>query len=102
MTGYRVGPVLAPDEDPFSNAGVPSWEQDPAIDDGHAHTWESVLLQADGRRRSRMEEGVRCSSCHAPRCGHSTDPDPCMLRRHHAVSHVTLAGRVVPKGGPWS
>lgn len=95
MPGYQVGPTLAPDEPPWPTG----WEQDPRIDDGHAHDWETCLLAADGRKRTRVEEVVRCSVCHAPRCGHSIDPDPCMERRHHRGLHVYLSGRYEPIGG---
>ena len=106
-TGYRVGPVLTappaptprgklirpPDAaeeavalivtDPFGD-----WTRDPRLNDGHPHRWETVLL---GPPR-RVEEVVRCEICHAPRCGSSTDRDPCMLRRHHRREHVLLFG----------
>lgn len=100
MPGYTVGPVLAPGEDPWPTG----WEQDPRIDDGHPHVWETVLLGARKPgfrpgRRSRVEEVVRCHICHAPRCGASTDPDPCLERRHHQGDHVTFAGHREPVGG---
>lgn len=95
MSGYGVGPTLDPDERPWPIG----WEQDPRIDDGHAHNWECVLLAADGYRRSRIEEVVRCSTCHAPRCGHVHDQDPCMERRHHDGLHIYLSGAYEPLGG---
>ena len=102
MTGYVIGPTLLPEEYPFQNDGVPNWEQDKRIDDGHPHEWESVLLMADGRHRVRMEEVVRCIDCHAPRCGYSTDPDPCMGRRHHREDHRTFTGKQWPVGGTYA
>lgn len=93
--GYAIGPNLPPDERPWPY----SWEQDPRIDDGHAHAWELVLLQGDGRHRRYTEEVVRCASCHVPRCGHSRDDDPCMERRHHRGLHIHLSGRYEPLGG---
>jgi len=92
MAGYKVGPTLTPDEQPWPTL----WEQDPRIDDGHPHEWESVLLGADHRR---VEEVVRCATCNAPRCGSSTDPDPCMERRHHRGLHFYLSGGYEPVGG---
>lgn len=86
--GYILGGSLPPDVPPWPLR----WESDPRIDDGHAHEWECVLLQADGRRRRFVEEVVRCAACHAPRCGGSTDDDPCMERRHHRDLHVYLSG----------
>lgn len=91
--GYptKVGPVITGGVSPF---GV-GWEQDPRIDDGHVHEWESVLVSNPG---GRMEECVRCSACHCPRCGNLYDPDPCMLRRHHRVDHLHASGRSHPVG----
>jgi hypothetical protein len=86
MSGYEVGPTLAPGEAPWC-----SWESDPRIDDGHQHRWECVLLAPS--LGHRLEEVVRCKVCHAPRCGHSMDEDPCMLRRHHLRWHLYLSGR---------
>jgi hypothetical protein len=99
MTGYAVGPTLPPDQYPFKNDGWPNWEQDPHVDDGHHHEWESVLLEADGKKRLWVEEVIRCADCHAPRCGYSSDPDPCMERRHHRWAHHALSGRTWPLGG---
>ena len=87
MSGYRVGRTLSPGERPWSVI----WEQDPRIDDGHPHDWETVLLGATDHQR--VEEVVRCTTCHAPRCGHSTDDDPCIRRRHHRDCHRYLSGR---------
>lgn len=100
MPGYTVGPTLPPGESPFA----PGWEQDPRIDDGHPHVWETVLLgarQGAWRRRAhrRVEEVVRCQVCKAPRCGTSVDPNPCMERRHHRGVHVYLDGSFEPVGG---
>jgi hypothetical protein len=92
--GSTVGPELPSSEAPWT----PGWEQDPAIDDGHAHQWETVLL-LPGPQRHHGDEVVRCQSCHAPRCGSVHDPDPCMERRHHDGLHVFLSGRYGPVGG---
>ena len=95
MSGYTIGPTLTPSEDPWPLR----WESDPRIDDGHAHDWESVLLEGDGQHRRYTEEVVRCRHCHAPRCGESQDEDPCMERRHHRSLHIYLSGRFEPLGG---
>ena len=92
-TGYRVGPVLSPlvvevGKPLLASPFARRWEQDPRVDDGHPHRWETVLL---GPPR-RVQEVVRCEICQAPRCGSSTDRDPCMLRRHHRREHVLLFG----------
>ncbi len=95
MSGCNEGPTLHHDEPPWPIL----WEQDPRIDDGHAHQWERCLLLSDGPKRWRTEEVVRCAVCHAPRCGHSDDADPCMERRHHTSLHIYLSGRFEPLGG---
>lgn len=87
--GYTIGATLAPDEQPWPY----SWEQDPRIDDGHGHDWECVLLVGNGKQRRFTEEVVRCATCRVPRCGSSTDDDPCMERRHHRSLHIHLSGR---------
>lgn len=92
MTGYQVGPTLAPGEDPWPLG----WESDPAVKACPHNAWESVLTQP---RYSRFEECIRCVACHAPRCGHSNDPDPCMLVRHHRTHHVRFSGELEPVGG---
>lgn len=84
MTGYKVGPTLEPNEAPWPSM----WEQQLAdIDDGHEHQWECVLI-SPAFKGQRFEEVVRCATCHVPRCGHSGDEDPCMMRRHHPWQHV--------------
>jgi len=80
--GYSIGPTLAADERPWPIG----WESH--VDEACPHDWELVLLAADGRRRVHVEECVRCELCHVPRCGHSTDEDPCDLRRHHSGDHL--------------
>lgn len=93
--GYKSGPTLPPDVSPWDF----NWEQDPHIDDGHAHDWETVHLLADGKWRVFEEDVVRCAICHCPRCGHSKDNDPCMERRHHRDLHIYLSGWFAPLGG---
>lgn len=94
--GYRPGPLLI-DRDPFPSG----WEQSASIDDGHAHLWERCLVvrtNGDGTVY-RWDAAVRCADCGCPRCGSSSDPDPCMERRHHDGLHITLHGRFNPVGG---
>lgn len=88
-SGYpaSVGPLLT---EPQSRPFPIGWEQDPRIDDGHRHEWEVVMLGPPGH--PRVEEVVRCSVCHCPRCGFTYDPNPCMLRRHHRVDHEYANG----------
>jgi hypothetical protein len=83
---------------PWQAPWAPTWESDPAVDNGHAHRWRLVHLTADGQHRRFTEDVVRCDLCHAPRCGDSTDPDPCMERRHHPDLHIHFSGRFRPVG----
>ena len=93
MPGYKIGPILEPKEAPWPGL----WEQNlQAIDDGHEHQWECVLIPPAPARR--LEQVVRCAACHVPRCGHSDDEDPCMMRRHHPWQHVLLSGKSFPVG----
>jgi hypothetical protein len=82
----EVGPALAADERPWPLG----WERDPQVA-ACPHEWETVLLAADGLHRTRTEEVVRCRDCHAPRCGHTVDPDPCDLVRHHDGPHFPVS-----------
>lgn len=95
MEDHAIGPSLPPGEPPWPLG----WESDPRIDDGHPHDWESVLLQGGAPARRTTEEVIRCATCHAPRCGLSRDPDPCMNRRHHRDGHLALSGAYWPVGG---
>lgn len=89
--GCMPGPTLAPGD----RAYPLGWEQDPDLD-VCAHAWELVTLHYPP---GRTEHVVRCSSCQVPRCGHSTDADPCMERRHHRACHRYLSGRTEHVGG---
>jgi hypothetical protein len=35
---------------------------------------------------------VVCRNCLVPRCGHTNDPNPCMLPRHHQEPHEFADG----------
>ena len=89
--GYWVGPTLAVGEHPWPLL----WEQ--RENDTCLHTWERVVVRFNGLRDN--EPVVRCRECHVPRCGHSSDRDPCMERRHHRTVHITLHGEFEPVGG---
>lgn len=80
--GYWIGPRdLLPEQRPTLAVG-----QDP---------WRVVVRRVGGAD----EAVVRCRNCTAPRCGHSDDRDPCMERRHHRTTHLTLHGSFEPVGG---
>ena len=66
------------------------------------HSWWVFRLGdvlAPGACRNPDEMMVICRGCYVPRCGHTNDPDPCMLARHHDVPHSTAAGHHEPVGG---
>jgi len=93
--GYDLGPLVID-----GNVFACGWEQSPALDN-HPHMWERVLvvrLNGDGNVAT-WESVIRCRACKCPRCGSSSDPDPCMERRHHDGLHITLHGRFEPVGG---
>jgi len=75
--GVLAGAVtLAPGQRPWDIG----WESRDGIDDCD-HAWQVALVTThDGRGNEAV---IRCARCYVPRCGHSTDRDPCMLRRHH-------------------
>lgn len=60
---------------------------------GGPHRWELVSVRQPGMMSERV---VRCSMCLTPRCGHSLDADPCMLRRHHDGDHAPLSTKGWP------
>lgn len=64
----------------FRTAWPVGWESDPKVRICMHHEFEAVNVLRPG---AVDEVVVRCSSCSAPRCGHSTDPNPCMRIRHH-------------------
>jgi hypothetical protein len=43
-------------------------------------------------RRDQDERMVVCRSCWVPRCGYTTEVDPCILPRHHREAHITQSG----------
>lgn len=90
--GYWLGPTLEPGALPWPT----SWEQVPNLDDC-PHEWERVVQRFRGERAD--EPVIRCRNCSAPRCGDSMDADPCMERRHHRTTHLTLRGSFEPVGG---
>ena len=34
------------------------------------------------------EKMVICKACFVPRCGHTTEEDPCVMPRHHEGPHI--------------
>lgn len=77
--GAVQGPILAVGTPPFAKG----WQQSPVVATCPHLVWEHVLVTTtDGRGN---EVCIRCKFCQAPRCGHSTDVDPCMLVRHHRI-----------------
>lgn len=63
--------------------------------------WEfrvgDVIESTSGNPDERM---VICRACYVPRCGHTNDPDPCTLPRHHTEPHhFALSNKREPVGG---
>lgn len=50
------------------------------------------VLDCERTGRNPDERMVICRSCYVPRCGHTTEPDPCILPRHHRCLHLTASG----------
>ncbi len=65
-----------------------------------AHRW-IVLRVGDVHPQPHAPDElmVICQGCFVPRCGHTTDPDPCMLPRHHEEPHELASGVTEPIGG---
>lgn len=40
------------------------------------------------------ERMVICRGCYVPRCGYSTEADPCILPRHHPELHLHKSGAI--------
>src|SRR4051812_14663308 len=58
-----------------------------------AHRW-TVLRLGDVYEHPRDpdELHVVCRNCLVPRCGHTTEENPCMLPRHHPEKHLFADG----------
>lgn len=86
--GCEPGPNLPVGQAPFAFG----WEGAAFVDACEHQVWEHVLAQPDSTGVGN-EVVVRCRACHAPRCGHSTDEDPCMRLRHHGDTVVMKSRR---------
>jgi hypothetical protein len=57
------------------------------------HSWVTLRLgDVLENPRDPDERMVICKGCYVPRCGHSTEADPCILPRHHDELHITASG----------
>jgi hypothetical protein len=59
------------------------------------HRWWTFKLSEvlePGRMHNPNELMVICRGCYVPRCGHSTDTNPCMSPRHHEEPHRYVDG----------
>lgn len=86
--GCNQGPTLDVDEIPWPS----DWESLVSVGRCQHDDWEFVLVRPDTTGRGN-EIVVRCRECRAPRCGHSTDLNPCMLRRHHRSTDAPVGHR---------
>lgn len=63
------------------------------------HEWATVRVGDVQAHPSDPDEPmVYCRFCHAPRCGYSNDPNPCLISRHHLVDHEYQNGDREPVG----
>jgi hypothetical protein len=59
-----------------------------------AHRW-IVIRVGDVKGEDCHDPGGRmviCRGCFVPRCGHTTETNPCMLPRHHRELHLFADG----------
>lgn len=59
------------------------------------HRWWTFKLGEvlkPGATANPNELMVICQGCYVPRCGHTTDTNPCMLPRHHEEPHDQADG----------
>jgi len=64
-----------------------------------AHKWRifrigDIIDCAPPSGRDPEERMVFCQGCYVPRCGYTTESDPCVLPRHHHELHLAASGRV--------
>jgi len=53
------------------------------------HRWTVIRVgDAHPGHRNPDEKMVICKGCFVPRCGHSDEPNPCLLPRHHEGDHA--------------
>jgi hypothetical protein len=58
-----------------------------------AHRWIVLRLGEVLQNASDPDElHVICQGCYVPRCGHSTETNPCILPRHHECLHLHADG----------
>lgn len=57
------------------------------------------VLDCEWSGRDPDEMMVICRACYVPRCGHTNDPDPCMLHRHHEGLHAMASGARIDSFG---
>lgn len=65
------------------------------------HRWIVLRLGdvlAPAAFRDPDELMVICQGCYVPRCGHTNDPDPCILPRHHRELHLASSGALEDDG----
>lgn len=61
--------------------------------------WEFRLGDVIANCYNPDERMVICRGCFVPRCGHTTDPNPCLMPRHHITEHRYANGGRRPVGG---
>lgn len=60
-----------------------------------AHRWTVIRVgDVDEHAHNPDERMVICRGCFVPRCGYTTEENPCMLPRHHPELHLHADGTV--------
>jgi hypothetical protein len=52
------------------------------------------VLDCERSGRDPEERMVICRGCFVPRCGYTTETDPCVLPRHHPELHLMASGEI--------
>lgn len=52
------------------------------------------VIDAKPEHHNPDERIAICKGCFVPRCGYTTETDPCVLPRHHPELHITASGQV--------
>lgn len=61
------------------------------------HQWTVIrVIDAKPEHRDPEERMAICKGCFVPRCGYTTEPNPCMLPRHHPERHLYADGSMEP------
>lgn len=96
--------IAPPPQINHTRAQFPFWleqgQQDPTACKTVKHVWVELMLgDVLERATNPFEKMVICKRCYAPRCGHYSEENPCVLALHHTIDHEFLKGGSEPVGG---